>query len=89
MVPSRYRAEYFPRTPPFIDEKSYSGRMSFRLFFFIEPSFMACCSSGADNPNCFTLFGMRDDQDSFAVISLSESPYVGEVGKFAGRTPVR
>src|SRR6266513_171624 len=27
-VPSRARRTYFPRIPPFIDEKSYSGRRS-------------------------------------------------------------
>jgi hypothetical protein len=65
-VPARYCATYFPRTPPFMDENSYSGRVSFRLFLFIKPSFMACCSSGADDPHCFALFGVFDNQDPFA-----------------------
>ena len=53
LVPARYRLTYLPRTPPFIEAKSYSGRMSLadrRLFFFIEPSFVACGSPGADDP---------------------------------------
>lgn len=39
-VPSRYCLTCFPRTPPLIEEKSYSGRRSSvrdRLAFFMEP----------------------------------------------------
>ena len=52
LVPARYRATYFPRTPPFMDAKSYSGCISFAdftLFFFIKPLFMPCCPSRADD----------------------------------------
>ena len=44
-VPARYRWAYLPRTPPFILEKSYSGRRSSAavLAFFIISSFVWCC----------------------------------------------
>ena len=64
-MPARNRATYFPCTPPFMDEKSYSARVSFRLFLFIEPSFMACCSSGADDPHSFALVGVCDNKNAF------------------------
>lgn len=79
-MPSRYRAAYFPRTPPFMDEKSYSGCVPFRLLLFIEPSFMSCCSSGADDPHCIALFGVGDDKDPFA----ARHPYRQEP-QFAAR----
>src|SRR5579859_7845120 len=65
LVPARYRLAYLPRTPPFIEAKSYSGRMSwfdFRLFFFIEPSFAACGTPGADDPDRFALIAVRHHQ---------------------------
>src|SRR5947208_8381078 len=61
LVPARYCLMYLPRTPPFIDAKSYSGRMSFaglRLAFFIKSSFLLCCSSGANDPNRITVLGV-------------------------------
>jgi len=70
LVPARYRLAYLPRTPPFIEAKSYSGRMSLvdlRLFFFIKPSFVGCGLPGADDPNHFAVLGVRHHQKALAV----------------------
>src|SRR5258708_5184548 len=67
LVPARYCLMYLPRTPPFIDAKSYSGRMSFaglRLAFFIKSSFVNCCSSGADNPNRFAILSVGHHEET-------------------------
>jgi len=65
LEPARYRLAYLPRTPPFIEAKSYSGRMSLvdlRLFFFIKPSFVGCGSPGADDPNQLAVLGVRNHE---------------------------
>ncbi len=54
------------RTPPFIEPKSYSGRISFadfRLAFFIEPSFVTCGPPGADDPDHVAFFSVHDHQE--------------------------
>ena len=51
-MPARNRLTYFPRTPPFMEAKSYSGRISssrILSIFFIEPSFAPGRLPGADN----------------------------------------
>lgn len=51
-MPPRNRLTYFPRTPPFMEAKSYSGRISssrILFIFFIEPSFASGRLPGADN----------------------------------------
>ena len=45
-------ARYFPRTPPFSDLMSYSGRSSSTalvLRFFVGMRFGSCCWTGADD----------------------------------------
>lgn len=54
LVPSRYCLAYLPRTPPFMDAKSYSGRSSsvgLTSLVFIVPSFMWGCWSRRDDSN--------------------------------------
>ena len=61
-MPARYRFAYLPRTPPFIDAKSYSERMPFmvfRLTFFIESSFVARSAPRSDDPDQYTLYRGR------------------------------
>src|SRR5579859_5505732 len=68
-VPARYFLTYLPRMPPFIEAKSYSGRISvsdFRLSLFIEPSLMRRCKSGADDPNPVELLAVDHHQDPAA-----------------------
>jgi hypothetical protein len=76
-VPARYWVTYLPRTRPFIDAKSYSGRISFadfRLSLFIEPSFVTCGSAGADDPDRVAFLRMHYHQDVAAfLISISSS----------------
>ena len=60
-VASRARPAYLPRTPPFMDAKSYSGRISsdgVGFVFFIEFSFAPCGGSGADDSNDIRGFGV-------------------------------
>src|SRR5437867_10522661 len=53
-VPARARRTYLPRTPPFMDAKSYSARMSsagIGFVFFIKLLLMPCggsCVDGSD-----------------------------------------
>jgi len=64
-VPSGKRLKYLPRTPPFIDAKSYSGRSSslrLLLVFFIEFPLTPRNRSGADDANCLALFRVRYDK---------------------------
>lgn len=67
-VPSRARPAYLPRTPPFMDAKSYSARMSsasIRFVFFTAPSLAPCRTSGADDTDdAGTGFSMRSHEDS-------------------------
>jgi hypothetical protein len=42
--------------------------MSFRLFLFIEPSFMACGTPGADNAHRFSVVGVRDNENALAAV---------------------
>jgi hypothetical protein len=67
LVPLRYCPWCLPRTPPFIEAKSYSGRMSpllrcSMLFFFIESSLTWSCRSCADDPDCLLTFGVGYDE---------------------------
>src|SRR2546427_4792639 len=53
-VPARARRTYLPRTPPFMDAKSYSARMSsagIGFVFFIKLLLMPCGGSRADDSN--------------------------------------
>ena len=68
-VPARYRAIYFPRTPPFNSDRSYSPRSSsrrsrFSVFFFILFSFALRGLARADYPDVLIAVRMRHDQDS-------------------------
>src|SRR5688500_5836942 len=52
LLPLRSRVTYLPRTPPFIDAKSYSGRISSSsrlLALLIEFSLAPRCAPGADD----------------------------------------
>src|SRR5439155_25958888 len=63
----RCRRAYLPRTPPFIDAKSYSGRMSslrIRFVFFIKSSLTPCGGSRADDSNSIAGLCVRHHQDS-------------------------
>src|SRR5262245_17141845 len=67
LLPLRSRATYLPRTPPFIDAKSYSGLRSSSAglgALLIEFSFAPRRSSGADDPDGIVSFGMRHDQET-------------------------
>ena len=63
-VPSRKRFAYLPRTPPFIEAKSYSGRSSSVAVlsaFFIKCTLAPCRKSGADNSDGLVLLGVRNE----------------------------
>src|SRR5687767_15975484 len=61
--PSANRLAYLPRTPP---EKSYSGRMSSSdsLCLLIAAYFSWCRLARADDPDAFSLFCVRHDDQS-------------------------
>src|SRR5439155_17765108 len=67
LLPLRSRATYLPRTPPFIDAKSYSGLRSSSaglVVLLIECSFAPRRSSGADDADGIVTFSMRHDQET-------------------------
>ena len=67
LLPLRRRATYFPRTPPFIDAKSYSGRRSSsptRLALLIEFSLAPRRSTGADDTDSIVSFRVCHNQDA-------------------------
>jgi hypothetical protein len=70
LLPSfRSRAAYFPRTPPFMEAKSYSGRRSSwsgGLALLIECSLAPRRSPGADDADCIVTFGVRYDEEPSA-----------------------
>jgi hypothetical protein len=100
VVPGPNRAAYFPRTPPFMLAKSYSGRMSpvdfdLRVFdlpfaFFIKPSFVRCGLSGADDSDSLPIFSMSYHEEAIAIrypdcdVSLFEAGMI-QVGKGRGK----
>jgi len=61
----RSRSTYLPRTPPFIEAKSYCARMSSSGWsaFFIKSSFLWRRISGIDYSNSVLIFGMRHNQN--------------------------
>ena len=66
-VPADARRKYFPRTPPAIAEKPYSGRRSspgFLRILRVLMAFSACCLSGADDSNPFATVGVRNHDDT-------------------------
>lgn len=68
-MPARNRFAYLPRTPPFIEAKSYSERMPFtvfRLAFFIEFSFVARRPPGSDDPDKCVFLGVRHHLNAIA-----------------------
>lgn len=70
LLPLRSRATYLPRTPPFIDAKSYSGLRSSSAglaALFIEFSFAPRRSSGADDADGIVSFGMCHNQETSAL----------------------
>jgi len=63
----RSRATYLPRTPPFIDAKSYSGLRSSsfgRFALLIEFSLAPRCSSGADDTDAIVSLRVGHDQEA-------------------------
>src|SRR3989454_11659594 len=67
LLPLRSRATYLPRTPPFIDAKSYSGLRSSSaglVALLIEFSFAPRRSSGADDADGIVSFSMRHNQET-------------------------
>ncbi len=59
------RSAYFPRTSLPKSERLYSGLSSstaLRLPFFINPPFLSCYHTSADNANFLTFLGMGHDQ---------------------------
>src|SRR5216117_589055 len=66
LLPLRSRATYLPRTPPFIDAKSYSGRRSLslcRFALFIELSLAPRRSTGADDADGVVSLRVGHNQD--------------------------
>src|SRR3989449_10664902 len=66
LLPLRSRATYLPRTPPFIDAKSYSGRRSLSLCRFallIELSLAPRRSTGADDADGVVSLRVGHNQD--------------------------
>src|SRR2546425_6572951 len=66
LLPLRSRATYLPRTPPFIDAKSYSGRRSLslcRFALFIELSLAPRRSTGADDADGVGSLRVGHNQD--------------------------
>jgi len=63
-VPLRSRRTYFPRTPPYMEAKSYSARSSSLslAFFFIKPTLTPRGFSRADQPDP-GVRGMRHDEN--------------------------
>ena len=61
----RSRSTYLPRTPPGIEAKSYSARISSsgRSAFFIKSYFLSGRVSGTDYSNRVLIFGMRNNQN--------------------------
>src|SRR5437773_1716310 len=58
-VAARNRLTYFPRTPPFMEAKSYSGRISLTAVlraFFIESPLSAGRSPSTDDTNGIAFF---------------------------------
>src|SRR2546428_3319852 len=67
LLPLRSRATYLPRTPPFIDAKSYSGLRSSSaglVVLLIEFSFAPRRSSGANDADGIVSFSMRHNQET-------------------------
>src|SRR3989449_7790361 len=67
LLPLRSRATYLPRTPPFIDAKSYSGLRSSSaglVALLIEFSFAPCRSSSDDDSDGIVSFSMRHNQET-------------------------
>src|SRR6058998_1396247 len=70
LLPLRSRATYLPRTPPFIDAKSYSGLRSSssgRFALLIEFSFAPRCSPGADDADGIVSLSVGHNQDASTV----------------------
>jgi hypothetical protein len=68
-VPVRKRATYFPRTPPFKLDRSYSRRNSprrpcFSVLFFMLFSLALRCLTGANNSNDLVAVHVGHDQNS-------------------------
>src|SRR5574337_2110251 len=67
LLPLRSWAAYFPRTPPFIEAKSYSARISLSLAsrtLLIESSLAAGCTPGTDDSNPVATLRVDHDQRS-------------------------
>ena len=63
LLSRRSFSTYLPRTPPRIEAKSYSARISsLRWFPFIKSSFLSCSSPRTDDSNDMVTFSMRHDQ---------------------------
>src|SRR5712691_3851757 len=70
LLPLRSRAMYFPRTPSFIDAKSYSGLRSSssgRVVLLIEFSFAPRCSPGTDDADGIVSLRVRHNQEASTV----------------------